>query len=176
MNPIPYEEITGSDPTSIILKIVIGLLIMTAGALFIAASKRKKEGKASKHGKKGPMLDDLIGLAAVTMGAVLIGAGLGPLVRAAPAYSQIYRQTEAVQKELKSTYGVKLSHEEAEALKYPTEAPKAKFKVYGSFDEQKQTEGKSFESRTVYLVWSDGSLGLSESTDGESFTPLKPKA
>ena len=169
MKPIPYGEISGSDPTSIILKVVIGLLVMAAGALFATASRKKR-------GDKTSVVDDFIGIAAILLGFLLIAGGIGPALHTTPDYSQIYRQTEAVQKELKSTYGVKLSHGEAEALKYPTEAPKAEFKVYGSFDEQKQTDGKSFESRTVYLVWSDGSLGLSESTDGESFTPLKPKA
>lgn len=175
MHPIPYEAVAGSDPGSIILKIVVGLLVMTAGVLFASAAARKR-----KHEDKTFAVDDLIGIAAVLLGFFLIVGGLAPVLSPAlhttPDHSQTYKQTEAVQKEIQKSYGMKLSFKEAGELEYPTEAPKTKFKVYGSFDEQKQVEGKAFKSRTVYLVWSDGSLGLSESSDGKSFTPLEPRA
>jgi len=175
MQPIPYEAIPGSDTTSIILKLTIGLLIGAAGAVFILASKKKEELEPSRHGKKRAELNGYIGLAAVIMGLVLISTGFGPLLRSGPEYSQVYHQTESVQKEIQKSYGLDLSFKDAEALEYPSEGPKAKFRVYGSFEEQRQTEGKAFVSRTVYLVWSDGSLGLSESSDGKSFSPLEPK-
>jgi len=168
MQPIPYEALPSDGAGVITLKLVIGLLIIAVGLLYSSA-KRKK------HGKKTPVTDDLIGLAAIVMGFTLIAGGLGPFLRATPSYSQVYEQTEAVQKEIQKSYGLELSFKDAEALEYPSEGPKAKFRVYGSFEEQRQTQGKSFVSRTVYLVWSDGSLGLSESSDGKSFSPLEPK-
>lgn len=171
MQPIPYEPVAGSDLPSVITSLSIGVAAIAGGLIFVAVSKKM-------HGGKAPGLDEILGIITVFFGGATLALGLGSLMHSdsAPTFDQTYKQTEAVQKELKGTYGVKLSHEEAKELEYPAEAPKDRFKVFGSFEEQKQVEGKAFESRTVYLVWSDGSLGLSESSDGKSFTPLEPRA
>lgn len=95
-----------------------------------------------------------------------------------PTYAELVQQDRdhdrLVQKAVEREYGLKLTESQASALDYPEEAPKNDFRVYGSFSDRKQTEGTDFgfQSRTVYLVWSKGKLGLAESTDGESFTPI----
>jgi len=169
MQPIPYPAVENSDPATVITTLTLGAVVIAAGLVFVALSKKMRGGKSSA-------VDELLGIFAVLLGGITIAVGLGPTMHISPTYDQSYRQVESVQREIQKSYGIKLSQEEAEALKYPAEDPKTKFKVFGSFEEQKQVEGKAFVSRTVYLVWSDDSLGLSESSDGKSFTPLEPKA
>lgn len=78
-----------------------------------------------------------------------------------------------IQREVKEAYGLKLTDRETHALDYPYEKPTEDFEVYGSFDKKDQVAGSQFEKSTVYLVWVDGAFDLSESSDGESFTPLE---
>ena len=82
-------------------------------------------------------------------------------------------QAPEIQREIQKTYGLEITRNQAQSLNYPNAKPSEDFKVFGSFIDRKQTEGTQFEQRTIYLVWADGKFGLSQSSDGESFTPLK---
>lgn len=166
MQPIPYEPLPGDSAGAILLKVAVGVLIIAGGLFFRYLGKRNRGGKEA-------VADDLIAIFSLLLGFIFISTAVSPTLRYAPDPEQINVQTKAAQAEIRDSYGLKLSKDQAAALKYPTDPPKDKFEVYGSFEERKQTEGKAFKSRTIYLVWSDGSLGLSESSDGKAFTPLK---
>lgn len=170
MQPIPFPAQEGmSVETLMLIGFILGLAFFALGvavAIFGSRPVKRKESPLS-----------LVGL-------ILAAAGVMPAVVAAPAIlnpsynypisaGQVKAQTKIVQSEISKSYGLKLTEAQASALHYPSKAPKSDFKIFGHFKEQNQTDGKAFESRTVYLVWSDGSLGLSQSSDGESFAPLK---
>jgi len=84
-------------------------------------------------------------------------------------------QAPEIQKEIQKAYGLEITRDQAQSLNYPNAKPTKSFEIFGSFEDRKQTEGADFETRKVYLVWADGKLNLSQSTDGESFTELKSK-
>jgi len=84
-----------------------------------------------------------------------------------------WHQAPEIQESVQKTYGLKITRGQAQALKYPGAKPTKDFEIFGSFKDRKQVEGTQFEQRTIYLVWADGKFGLSQSSDGESFTPLK---
>lgn len=74
--------------------------------------------------------------------------------------------------EVKGRYGIELNLEEFNGLKYPLSLPTSDFEVFGSIVRNEQLQGSSFLKRSIYLVWSDGKLDLSQSSDGETFVPL----
>ena len=82
---------------------------------------------------------------------------------------------DKISEEVQKRYGTTFTGGQLYELQWPEEKPSEGFKVFGSFDDRKQIEGANFETRKVYLVWADGKLNLSQSTDGESFTELKSK-
>jgi len=81
----------------------------------------------------------------------------------------------AVKSQIQSGYGIELSDSEVSSLYYPRSKPTDDFEVFGSVSKKVQTEGMSFSERKIYLVWANGKLGLSQSANGEDFTPLKVK-
>ena len=177
MQPIPLPPIVETDnglssASLTAFWVGIGLLVLAVVAVLLSV----------KFGL-GPLTEIGVCLGIVALLPTFLGGMLylGPPGANIPSYAELVRQEQdhdqLVQKTVEKEYGLKLTESQARVLDYPTKAPKSDFKVYGSFKDQKQTDGTDFgfESRTVYLVWSKDKLGLSESTDGESFTPIAPK-
>jgi len=177
MQPIPLPPIVEIDngfPLSLtMLFLGIGLLLLGVAGVFLSI----------KLGL-GPLTE----IGAILIIIAFVPGLLGGLTYFAPppgsslpSYAELLRQEadhdRLVQRAVEREYGLKLTEGQANALAYPEKAPKSDFKIYGSFKDRKQTEGTDFgfESRTIYLVWSKDRLGLAESTDGESFTPITSK-
>jgi len=70
-------------------------------------------------------------------------------------------------------YGLELTEAEFSALAYPEEEPTTSFEVFGSIRRSKQLSGANFVEHTIYLVWADGQIQLSESEDGKHFSELR---
>lgn len=124
-------------------------------------------------------------LQSFSLAAVAIIAGVGSFmfVTLPPAESSMaYISLELkaynaripqIQEAVEDTYGLELTSNEADALNYPLKKPTEDFKVFGSFDQETQVNGAGFEKRTIYLVWTGKQFELSQSSDGESFSPLE---
>jgi len=82
-------------------------------------------------------------------------------------------RSELIRSEIKDSYGLKLSDSQLTALNYPTAEPEGDFVSYGHFDYAEQVKGSQPAERTIYLVWADNELQLSESEDGKSFDELE---
>lgn len=177
MRPIPLPPLveTGvsvSEISLIMLLTGIGLVALAAVGLILGI----------KFGLEVfSQLGVILGVVGLVPGILGGSFYFNPPKDPVPSYSQLLNQEadhdRLVQKAVEKEYGLKLTEGQARVLDYPTKAPKDDFRVYGSFKDQKPIEGSDFgfESRTVYLVWSKDRLGLAESTDGESFTPITTK-
>jgi len=142
---------------------IVGLIIL--GYSIYSSRKNRRPGAAVGFG--------IGGLALV---ALSLYAGVAqPNPYSQPAYSARLAQVPEIQRIIEDTYDLKPTEKEVRSLSYPMVKPTKDFEVFGSFTERKQTEGANFDTRKVYLVWADGKLNLSQSTDGESFTELKSK-
>lgn len=142
---------------------IVGLIVLGYG--IYSSRKSRRPGAAIGFGVLG-----------FALFALSLYAGVAqPNPYSQPAYSARLAQVPEIQRTIEDTYGFKPTKKEVRSLGYPMVKPSEDFKVFGSFDDRKQTEGANFETRKVYLVWADGKLNLSQSTDGESFTELKSK-
>ena len=162
--PIDYSGHETSVHWLLAIAIIVGLFTFGFGL---------RESK--KNGKPGAAIGT--GIA----GAVLIGFAV--YVNFMPtnptsigAVGARLKQAPEIQKIIENTYGLKPTASEVRSLDYPTVKPTKDFEVFGSFKDRKQVQGTQFEQRTIYLVWADGKFGLSQSSDGESFKPLKAQS
>jgi len=170
MQPIPLVEIA-KDHSSDYLAIIGIALILLGTVLMVTLSIRLKR-------NRGTVPETLLGFS----GAISLLLGLAVIVVGAvssPNYGQLFEdqlrdQTASAQAEIEDTYGLKLTESEVQELAYPYGVPESDFKVYGSILQREQIEGAQFIERTIYLVWADGELQLSESEDGKSFDELEP--
>jgi len=169
MKPVKYIELTNSNEliSNVLFwsGVSLGVAMILVGVLAIFSKPLWR--LIEKHS----LLWVISGFATI----ILVGLALTLSVTG-------YRSSESadlyygkIQAQAEDSYGVKLSRDQIEELDYPRVKPAENFKVFGSFDDRKQIEGANFETRKVYLVWADGKLNLSQSTDGESFTELKSK-
>lgn len=143
---------------------LFGLVLVGVGIHLLRRRKNKNSGAAI------PLF----------IGVLLIALSLTPqVVRHNPnsglAYAARSAQLPEIQASIEDRYGFKPTRSQVSRLDYPRAKPTKSFEIFGSFEDRKQTEGANFETRKVYLVWADGKLNLSQSTDGESFTELKSK-
>ena len=165
MQPIPLVD-TPQDTTWIYLLVTAGIFVMLSFVL-IARSNPKVS--------KRPNLMIALALGALVVATLSAGLGLAKGPRPIQELAaKLDAQTASAQADIEDTYGLELTKGEVEGLKYPTDAPEKDFRVYGSIEQQEQVSGAQFIERTVYLVWADGKLQLSESEDGKSFTELEP--
>lgn len=77
----------------------------------------------------------------------------------------------AIIAEAEEMYGVELSDEDFEALKFPATGPEEDFVVYGTISETAKS-GEGYDRHDITLIWDDGELLLASSVDGEQFTEL----
>jgi len=158
MNFVPYDNSTPSWAWPILIATVV--LLVLGIVLYSRGSKGSK-----RLANTGAIL--------LTAGALgmfsILGIGLAQM-----GINGSHR-TEAVSSQIEEDYGLKLSEIELSKLDYPFSKPDSNFEVFGHIDKQIQTDGTSFSEKRVYLVWADGKLGLSESSNGEDYTALEPR-
>jgi len=104
-----------------------------------------------------------------TLGFVIFTVAVSCADPAATPHRERY---EAFVAEVRDRYGIELDLEEFNSLKYPLSLPTSDFEVFGSIVRNEQLQGSSFLKRSIYLVWNEGKLDLSQSSDGETFVPL----
>lgn len=165
MQPIPIGPTPTADMLFKVFLVIsaIGFLTMIAAWIRYALLKRRGESPSQLL----PNFALALMMVGVLVGFTSVGfeGSEGKAIREA--------RTEAIQTEISEHYGLKLSAKEAFYLGYPQEPSKENFEVYGSFERKMQTEGSSFLKNTIYLVWANGSLQLSQSQDGETFTEIQ---
>jgi hypothetical protein len=156
MQPITIPEVANSNPLWIIFLAVGGALII-GGILLAIWRQREAFFLISGVG--------LVSMFFVAMPMQIMGHPTW--------YDRHEAQAKEASVQIEDSYGLELSSAEIIDLDWPEKAPSKSFKVYGSVVNQKQVEGAKFIERTVYLVWADGKLQLSESEDGKSFDELE---
>ena len=80
-----------------------------------------------------------------------------------------------IRSELKARYGMDFDDGQLAALRYPDSAPTADFELFGSLKSAQRLPGSRFVESTIYLVWMEGRLQLSESKDGKHFSELRSR-
>jgi len=164
MQPIPLVDLP-QDITWIYLFVAAVVSLVVCIILMVSGYRRSDA--------KGKLLLVLAWIS-VVVGLVLTVIGMSVTPNTLDELSaKLGAQTASAQAEIEKVYGLELTESEVEALKYPTEAPEKDFNVYGSILQREQIEGAQFVERTIYLVWADGELQLSESEDGKSFDELE---
>lgn len=161
MQPIPLD-LTASNT----IIIVAFSAAVAFGALGIALADRidKREAKGLGFNPNSPLV------AFIAIFVVFFGG----LVFSTVEYSAERKSRSVqVQTKIEEIYGLELTLDEVRQLEYPRETPEKDFEVFGSILQREQIEGAQFEERTIYLVWADGELQLSESEDGKSFDELE---
>jgi hypothetical protein len=170
MNPVPLVE-SATDQTAGNYLAIAALILFLVGVIGLILCSTKLKNSSAKVGGAVTALGSL---------AVLVGLALAIVGFAlTPNYVEQIHATFAAQNagaraEIERVYGLELTEAEVEELMYPYEDPETDFMVFGSIEQREQIEGAQFEERTIYLVWADDELQLSESEDGKSFSELKP--
>jgi len=173
MQPIPLDPISveRTGPIYLLVVCILGLALLVVGLILYLWDRHR--GTATFTG---------IVASALVVGTLAGGLG-GIFYFASPDYYTRYREAvaeqaqkhdQAVQRAVREEYNSYITEGQARVINYPETAPQQDFAVLGSFESWKQTDGASFEARTVYLVWADKKLTLSWSSDGSSFTPVPP--
>lgn len=174
---IPLDLESTFDPVKIMVLVfaAIGALLLLGMAVVSIYRTRKRPVGTRRPGYAQSALA-LIGAANFIVVPIFL-VNLPPNPNSIGALStQIRADRERlpeIQKQVQKAYDLELTDRQAYDLGYPYEKPPEDFAVYGSFDQKEQVDGAQFEKRTIYLVWVDGVFELSESSDGESFTPLE---
>ena len=112
-------------------------------------------------------LPGLLGLLAVMVSL------FAPAFGAAPAFGDGNRmawQSEVIA-EVEDSYGIKLTQEEFQELRFPAVEPDEDFVAYGSIPRTMKV-GDTMAQETVTLIWSEGELFLG-TTDGSTVVPLE---
>jgi len=164
MQPIPLPELANSNAPLWIILVAIGaiLTLVGLGASFFSAKAISRRTFAALY------CSTFLGI------FMLVGGGAAELIGSPSWQDRHEAQAWEIRPQIEESYGLDLSTDEIIDLKWPESTPERDFKVFGSVVNQKQVEGAQFIERTVYLVWADGQLQLSESEDGKSFTELEP--
>ena len=81
-------------------------------------------------------------------------------------------RNELIRTQIDAAYDLQLTEGEVNDLEYPTAAPEKNFEVFGSVVRNEQLQDADFSKQTIYLVWANDELQLSQSADGENFTEL----
>lgn len=163
MQPIPVPELANSNAPLWIILLVVGAVLAVAGFATAIAGADRLSGKATAL---------FFVMGAVGFSSIIVG-GMLQFIGSPTWYMEHEAQAKEASVQIEDSYGLELSSAEIIDLYWPEEAPSESFKVYGSVVNQKQVEGAKFEERTIYLVWADGKLQLSESEDGKSFAELE---
>lgn len=160
----PHDGLNFGDGT-----FVLGLVLLLIAAVAFALGSKHEKGP----GKEIGAIAGLCSLAFILLGGVSHFATPRTL---SDNPIEVGRQSEdhdrLVQKAVEKEYGLKITKDQAEALFYPEWEPEKDFEVYGSFTDRRQAGESSSKPQTIYLVWLDGKLSLSQSNDGKTFTPL----
>ena len=81
-------------------------------------------------------------------------------------------RADALLDDIKETYGLTLTGDEYDSLRFPEEKPETDFEVFGSVEHDFPT-ATGFEREEVYLIWRIDHFELASSSDGEKFSTLE---
>jgi len=170
MNYIPVRSFDFENPVvtvaGVVLLFALGLLVLFLW-LFARADGRKRERTTVIFSRLATGSGAVAALALVVASAVMGYDFLG--------FNRFSERSHAVQAQIEKDYDLKLSRMEFHDLSYPDFRPQEDFAVYGSIQKNLPLAQGAYRSAKLSLVWSEGKFYLSESTNGEDFTPLKPK-
>ena len=161
MNYIPYDS---SIPSWISAVGIAAAALILLSVLIFALRPKDSDGNSTAAKLAVGFL--VAGLLSFVVAALSIGASLN---------ASDNQRDGAQIAQIRDHYGIELSSSELYDLDYPFEEPEEDFKVFGHIDKQIQAEGTSFSEKRIYLVWADGKLGLSESSNGKDYTALEPR-
>jgi len=159
MNYIPRGPLNIRQMVLAIIVSLVGLSIF-----FVAI------GIAVVYSSRFPLYAGFLLVILSTLGLV---AFILALSFADPTVTPRRERYEAFAGEARDRYGIALDLEEFDSLKYPLSLPTSDFEVFGSIVRNEQLQGSSFLKRSIYLVWTNGKLDLSQSSDGETFVSLE---
>jgi len=167
MDYIPLD--LNADPVSRFISIAMPFIFVFLGLGFVAGVALLLKWKNS--------FGWFLIVAGAICAAILIPTALSePAPTSIAALTARRHQAPEIQREIQKAYGLETTRAQVQSLNYPNAKPTKSFEIFGSFKDRKQVEGTQFEQRTIYLVWADGKFGLSQSSDGESFTPLESRS
>jgi hypothetical protein len=161
--PITYTAKEKRATASLVLGVFglgVGLLILGIAVLSVGL-----RGEGSNWNMLG-MIPLLAGL------ALMLSACLVPLAR---EDRRLALRSGRILSELKARYGMDFDGGQLAALSYPDSAPTSNFERFGSLRNAQRLSGSRFVESTIYLVWMDGKLQLSESKDGKNFRELRSR-
>jgi len=163
MQPIPFVNLPNDNESLAFWLLGVGMIFFIACTIaFCVASSKKRE-------KTPPSfwIPFALSMVFLVVGALAYFSG-------AHGYGEVIENRNAeIQAELTEHYDLELTEEQVKVLDYPVSAPQEDFEVYGSVPLRTQREGADFSERSVYLVWAEGELKLSESIDGKNFKELE---
>lgn len=160
------------DYSLVIPFLTVGGLLILLG-LLISRVATVRDRRAESLGK--PQTNEslfFLGIAISVLSflaTVALSVGLNAAVGGAASANQL----KAFSEEIEATYGVELSYEQIQDLKYPRHMPEADFKSFGSTEIVQRGAGDGYIGTKTYLIWDENKMVLASSKDGENFEPLE---
>ena len=164
MQPIPFVNLPNDNESLVFWLLGAGMVLFVICTILLFAVP------SAKWRRKTPTS---FWLSFVLSMALLMGGGVAYFSGVHGYGEVIENRNGEIQAELTEHYDLELTEEQVKVLDYPVSAPQDDFEVYGSVPLRTQREGADFSERTVYLVWAEGELKLSESIDGKNFKELE---
>ena len=147
--------------------LILGVLVFLGGLFCLS---RKEENAFLVFG-------GIMAFTAGTLGMLigLIGLTAGNIPDDKAQAKAIDDRNDLITTQIEAAYGLQLTEGEVNDLEYPTAAPGEDFQVFGSIVRNEQLQDADFSKQTIYLVWANDQLQLSQSADGENFEQLDRK-
>jgi hypothetical protein len=146
--------------------LILGALAFVGG-LFLFTQGAEKENILSAIVGLVLFIPGLLGF---LFGGAMLSSGDRPDYKA--QVEAIDDRNELISTQIDAAYGLQLTEGEVNDLEYPTATSEKDFEVFGSIVRNEQLQDADFSKQTIYLVWANDELQLSQSADGESFQQL----